>query len=76
MNHCLLDQDVPDIGVQPLIPTPSSFYSFQNYKEKYKLIKNRISKILAKHSTSIADWILNKKIKTKKIVYLQKYKIL
>ena len=49
-HFSILDEDVPDIGIQPLKPTP------------FKLLKNRVSKVISKNANKIADWILNKKI--------------
>src|SRR2546425_311871 len=45
----IMDNDVPYIPVQPLKPT------------KYRLIKEKVSKIIRKNSNKIADWILNQK---------------
>jgi hypothetical protein len=49
--HNLLDEDVPYIPVKPLKPT------------KYKLFKEKVSKIIRKNANKIADWILNLKPK-------------
>ena len=49
--HNIMDEDVPYIPVKPLKPT------------KYKLVKEKVSKIIRKNANKIADWILNLKPK-------------
>jgi hypothetical protein len=64
VNTSLLDEEIPYIGVKVLKPT------------KYKLVKEKVSKIIRKNANKIADWILNlkptiiKKVLPPKIVEL------
>jgi len=43
----ILDEDVPDIGVNPIQPT------------KYEAVKNKVVSFVTKNANRVAEWILN-----------------